>query len=416
MRSRSRVLHPRVLLVLALLDPSAVRGQALTLEEVQQQTLLHHPQVIAAQKTWEAAQAQRSGVRLPPDPQLSLEYEGLPGILDLGQYGERNLELSQVLEYPGKPRFRGRLAEYQAQLAGLDYEFLRLEISAEASAACGRLWAARDLLAQASESQRLAEDFRDKTQRRVAAGDASPLEALRAEVEAGRAVAESAVAANQVQLALAILNTLLGRTPEAALEVSGELEYLPLKAELHTLQQRALEQRADLRAAAIRAESARAGQGLARAGLLPDLELSAGRQHIRQEGPFWRAGFALALPLWSTTGQRGALASARAETAGAEALQTGRKNQALLEIQEAYLGVRTAEIRLLLYRDRVLPGAEEGYQIARRRYDEGTSSYLEVLDAGRALAEARLTLVQALLDHHLAFTMLTRAVGGNLTE
>ncbi len=414
MYPRSRALRSGVLLVLALLGPGAATGQPLTIEEIQQQALLHHPQVIAAQKTWEAAQARRSGVRLPPDPQLSLEYEGLTGIQD--PYGERNLELSQVLEYPGKPRLRGRLAEYQAQLAGLDYESLRLEISAEASAACGRLWAARDLQAQAGERQRLAEDFRDKTQRRVAAGDASPLEALRAEVEAGRAAAESAVAVNQVQLTLAILNTLLGREPEAVLEVSGKLEYLPLKAALHTLQQRALEQRADLRAAAVRAETARAGQDLARTGRWPDLALSAGRQHLQQEGPFWRAGFALTLPVWSTTGRRGALASARAETAGTEALHTGRKDQALLEVQEAYLGVRTAEVRLLLYRDRVLPGAEEGYQVARRRYDEGTSSYLEVLDAGRALAEARLALVQALLDHHLALTQLTRAVGGNLTE
>lgn len=416
MRSRSRVLHLGVLLVLALLDPGVATGQPLTLQEVQQQALLHHPLVIAARKTWEAAQARQRGARLPPDPQLSLQYEGLSRIQDLDQYGERNLELSQVLEFPGKPRFRGRLAEYQAQLAGLEYEALRLEISAAASAACGQLWAARDILAQAGDSQRLAEDFLDKTQRRVAAGDVSPLEALRAEVEAGRATAESATAANQVQLARAKLNALLGQTPDIPIEVSGGLEYLPLNAELPPLQQRALEQRADLRAAAIRAEAARAGQSLARAELLPDLELSAGRQHTRQEGQFWRTGLTLALPLWSIPGQRGALAGARAEAAAAEALQAGQKNQALLEVQEAYLGVRTAEVRLLLYRDRVLPGAEEAYRLARRRYDEGTSSYLEALDAGRALAEARLTLVQALLDHHLALTVLTQAVGGDPTE
>ncbi|MCC7262580.1 MAG: TolC family protein [Candidatus Latescibacteria bacterium] len=414
MRPRSRALRLGVLLVLALLGPDAATGQALSLQEVQQQALLHHPRVIAARKTWEAARARQRGARLPPDPHLSLEYEGLTSFQ--APYGERNLELSQVLEFPGKPRFRSRLAGYQAQLAEADYEALRLEITAAASAACGRLWAARDLLSRAGENLRLAEDFRDKTQKRVEAGDASPLEVLRAEVEAGRVAAEQATAANQLQFARAELNALLGQAPDAPLEVSGGLEYQPLRTELPLLQKRALEQRPDLCAADLRTRAARAGEGLSRAGLVPDLEVSAGRQHVRQEDRYWRTGVALTLPLWSVPAQRGVLAGAQAEAAAAEALQAGRRNQALLEVQEAYLEVRTAEIRLLLYRDRVVPRAEEGYQLARRSYDEGASSYLEILDAGRALAEARLVLVQALLDHHLALARLTQAVGDHLNE
>lgn len=413
MYPRLRALRPGVLLVL-LLGPGMATGQPLSLPEVEEQALLHHPQLTAARETWEAARARMRGARLPPDPQLSLEYEGLTGLQ--APYGERNLELSQVLEFPGIPRLRGRLAGYQAQLAEADYEALRLEIGTAARAACGQLWAARDLLAQADENLRLAEEFRDKTQKRVAVGDLSPLEALRAEVEAGRAAAEQATAANQLQLARARLNALLGRSPDVPVEVSGGLEYQPLHLELPLLQKRALDQRPDLRAAALRAQAARAGEGLSRAAWVPDLELSAGRQHLRQEGRYWRTGLALSLPLWSIPGQRGALAGARAETAAAEALQAGGHTQALLEVQEAYLEVRTAELRLLLYRDRVLPGAEEGYRLARRRYDEGASSYLEVLDAGHALAEARLALVQALLDHHLALALLTRATGGNLSE
>ena len=414
MRPRPRAFRPGLFLLFALLCASAASGQPLTLPEAQQQALLHHPQVIAAHKIWEVAQAQMRGTRWPPDPQISLEYEGLTGIQD--PYGERNLELSQVLEFPGKPRLRGRLARYQAQLAEADYEALRLEISTAASAACGRLWAAGDLLAQAGENLRLAEDFRDKTQKRVAAGDVTPLEALRAEVEAGRAAAEQATAANQLQLARAKLNALLGRAPAAPTEVSGGLEYRPLHTELPLLQDQALEQRPDLRAAALRTQTARAGEGLSRSGWVPDLEVSAGRQHVRQEGRYWRTGLALTLPLWSIPGQRGALAGARAEAAAAEAIQVGSRTQVLLEVEEAYLEVCTAEARLLLYRDRVLPRAEEGYHLARRSYDEGASGYLETLDAGRALAEARLALVQTLLDHHLALARLSQAVGGHLNE
>lgn len=61
-----------------------------------------------------------------------------------------------------------------------------------------------------------------------------------------------------------------------------------------------------------------------------------------------------------------------------------------------------------------LKAAEMGLQLARDRLEAGVAGQLEVRDATVKLAEAKLNLVSALVDHAVARTDLNRAVGGSL--
>lgn len=155
-------------------------------------------------------------------------------------------------------------------------------------------------------------------------------------------------------------------------------------------------------------------QRLATYALLPDLNLGMASQQIRGEGDFWKAGLSLSVPLWAWGKQRGEIAGARTEVARARAEQVALRNQVLLEVQQAHLEVETAQQQVMLYRERVLPNAEEAYRYVRRRYDEGGAGYLEVIDAGRTLAETHTTWVEVLLGYHEAMTELKRAVGGRI--
>jgi outer membrane protein TolC len=61
-----------------------------------------------------------------------------------------------------------------------------------------------------------------------------------------------------------------------------------------------------------------------------------------------------------------------------------------------------------------LAAAEQGLRLARERLDAGAASQLEVRDATLKLAEAKLALVSAVVDHAVARADLNRAVGGTL--
>jgi cobalt-zinc-cadmium efflux system outer membrane protein len=403
-------------LLLALLSATRLLAQPLTQEEAIQRALERNPQVTAAHKAWDAARARLWPARMLPDPELSFEYETLPEALSLDRFGERSIGVTQTLEFPAKPHLRGRVVAQEAQVAWLEYETVRTEVAAEAARAFGQVWAGQRRLGYAEESVRLATEFRDRTQVRVEAGDASRAELLRTEVEAGRAEVEKAAAQQQLGQARAALNALLNQDISTPMELNDSLNYTPMELDLQGLQQEALARRPDLQGFRARLEGAQAAQRLATYALFPDLNLGLASQKIRGEGDYWKAGLGLSVPLWAWGKQRGEIAGARAEVARATAEQVAARNQVLLEVRQAHLEVETAQQQVLLYRDRMLPSAEEAYRYVRRRYDEGGASYLEVIDAGRTLTEARTASVEVLLGYHEAMVELKRAVGGRIGD
>jgi cobalt-zinc-cadmium efflux system outer membrane protein len=411
-----RILALSAVALIFLFSVSYGQGErlTLTLDQAVSWALDHNPKVIAAQKAWDVARSRVWPARMPPDPEVTFEYEALPGAFRLSRFGERNVGFSQTLEFPTKSYLRGRVADRVAQAARRDYESIRIGVAADVTKACGRIWASELSLKYAVETLRLAEAFRDKTWVRVEAGDVSSVEALRAEVEAGRAEAEAGGADNRVTLARAALNALLNRDLSAPIEVMGELTYKRVETDAQALRKTSLEHRPDLQRAQAALEGARAGRGLAASSLLPDLHFGLSRQTIRGAGSFYKTGFGFTVPIWALGRQRGEIAGAGAGLDRAEAEQIEARNRALLEVEETSLNVRTSEKRVLLCRERVLPGAEETYRVVRRRYDEGKSNYLEVIDASRTLAETRTAYVEALLDYHMAVADLTKAVGGTL--
>ena len=80
---------------------------------------------------------------------------------------------------------------------------------------------------------------------------------------------------------------------------------------------------------------------------------------------------------------------------------------------------RARENAVTLYRSSALAqdnlvAADQGLALARERLEAGVASQLEVRDATQKLAEAKLGLVSALVDHAVARADLNRALGGSL--
>lgn len=402
-------------MLLSFAGLGASTAEPLSQDQLIQGALENNPRIRAAHQAWEAARARIWPARMLPDPELSFEYEALPEAPSLSRFGERSIGVAQTLEFPARPYLRGRVAAQEAQTAWLEYEAVRIEVTAEVGKACAQVWAGQRRLGYAEENLRLAAEFRDRTQVRVAAGDVSRAELLRTAVEAGRAEVGKAAAQQQLGLARAALNALLNQELSTPNELSENLNYTPVAFDLQDLQERALVQRPDLQGFRARLEGIVAAQRLATYALIPDLNLGLASQKIRGAGDYWKAGLSLRVPLWAWGKQRGEIASARAGVARAQAEQVAARNQVLLEVQGAFLSVEVAQQQLRCYRDQVLPSAEEAYRIVRRRYDEGGASYLEVIDAGRTLGEVRIAWADIQLDCHIAIAELTKAIGGNQT-
>jgi cobalt-zinc-cadmium efflux system outer membrane protein len=420
MRSKSIVLPCTVLILWSPLSPDA-EERRLSRQDAIRIALEENPEVVAAQKEWEAAKARVIQASALPDPELELEYEELADLTGLGNFGERSFGVTQSLEFPLK-WWRRRCAAQQAargiRLSVL--EATRQGVTLRVKTAYDRVLLNRRRLEYDHENLELIQRFLRKAQLRLEAGDVPPVDVMRAEVEAGRATNRLTQRRSDLSAARAALNTLLGRDTEASSEPADELIYEPVSVgSVSDLKALALNRRPELVGGDWAVASARSTQGVARAALIPDLSIGVFRQTLDAPSgkeDFWRVRIGLALPLWGAARQRGELAEAKAVAERAAAEKDRMRFRAQLEIEEAYLQLTNAEEQVRLFQAKIMGAAERTFEVASRSYQEGKASYLDVLEAQRALIEVREEFVGSLFNYRTALAQLEWAAGGSLSE
>src|SRR6266702_4779078 len=180
-----------------------------------------------------------------------------------------------------------------------------------------------------------------------------------------------------------------------------------------------LERRPDVRSAEASLRAATARIGVAQAARLPTITLTG--QYGSQSTEFskwfasgtniWQAFAGVSIPLF-TQGRPGGeevnIARARAVQARARYEQTVLV--ALREVEDALVALRTAQDRTAA-QERQVVALRRALELADMRYQNGVSSYLDVLDAQRGLFTAELALTGAGRDQLVAAVQLYKAVG-----
>jgi outer membrane protein TolC len=85
------------------------------------------------------------------------------------------------------------------------------------------------------------------------------------------------------------------------------------------------------------------------------------------------------------------------------------------EVRTAYSSFIEAR-EVLDSQKKVVERAEESIRLADARYDAGSGTQLDVLDAQTSLTEARTTQVEAARDYLVARARLERAMGMGVTQ
>ena len=179
----------------------------------------------------------------------------------------------------------------------------------------------------------------------------------------------------------------------------------------------ALENRPDLRGAALYIESLEAGKSEKKASIFPDLAIGIFRQTITEplgRENFWHLTLALEIPIWAFYRQRGSIQEASAEIRQAASQQASLRSNILLEVETAIHEFTAAREQMELFNVRVLSLAEKSYDMALRSYEEGKATYLELMDAQKALTETRIEYTETLFNYRSAVIGLERYIGKDI--
>ena len=330
------------------------------------------------------------------------------------------LDLSYEVDLWGRVRRGFEAARADASARQSDLAAAGLSVQAEVAHTYFTLRSLDNVRGILRETLELRRQARDLIQVRFDAGSAPELDLARANTELESAESDLQTLdrnRNSLQAALAVLTG--AAAPEFTFVDGGhytnEAPVVPpgLPAEL-------LERRPDVASAERAVAAANARIGMARAAYFPVLRLtgsggflSADAQSLfNWDSRVWSLGPSLSIPLF--TGGRGKAETQRARAAQEEATANYRQLVlvALAEVQE-----QLTDLHLLANQGetvgRAWTAARRAAYLARARYEEGASSYLEVVDAERAALGTRREAARVAGQKRLAMVQLIKALGGS---
>lgn len=286
-----------------------------------------------------------------------------------------------------------------------------------------RVLLARERITVQEENLRLLQEQLKTTTDRFEAGTVSGFERLRAEVAVANARTPLITARNDYRLAIESLRQGLGLVAprpdslEKAPEVVGTLEYTPTTFDLPSATQSAHANRPDLQRLAKLTEASEQGVRTARSGYYPNVavvggwELRGGATHSigdSRDGLF--AGVQSNWDIFDGRATAGRVAQARSIVEQTRLTLVESELAADIQVRRAFSTWQEAT-ELVEASRRVVEQAQEAVRLANARYNAGTGTQLDVLQAQVDLTTARTNQVQAYYNYNVAVATLREAMG-----
>lgn len=399
--------------VAGIVCEAAAQAQSapLTREEALERALSDDPNVAAADASRRAVEASVAQAGRWNNPTLEVTRENFEGsgIYGGSERAETTYALRQPFELGGDRGARRDIAESDRDLARIGADLRRLDVAEEVEHAF--------IDAQAAEAVRVVAEERLSVARELAEAVNRRVRAARDPFMAGsRAQARLAEAEIEAESARRAANSARGRL---ASYWAGEGDFA---VELASFEQLIEPPAAALQGGIPDLQLAEAHQGraaaqlrLERARQIPNVDLQAGlREFSETDETALVVGVAVPLQIWDRNSDNIARARAERDRVGhqreAFARAVARQRATLINQLD------TARLEVEGLDSRVIPSSEEALGFASDGYARGAFAYIDVLEAQRALSEARLRRIASLRSYHRALASLARLAGVRAEE
>jgi outer membrane protein, heavy metal efflux system len=322
-------------------------------------------------------------------------------------------ELHQTIEFPGKRALRRALAEKGVEVQELALTGFRNQLTTEVRHAYYALLVSQQVLALKRQELALAQTFADAARRKVEAGFAPEFEATTAEVQV--IGAQKALRETQAKVATtrAALNTLLGRAPRAALEITGVLTAEVVFPNETNLVQQVFTRNPSLRVQAAQVERAGLSLQSARKSRFPDVTVGPSVEYLKDEQTY-DFGITLPLPLWDS--KKGEIVTAQAEQEKAQAEADKLKQEISRDVTSAYQDLESANESLALFTPGLFTKLKNALDAAAQSYADGRTSLLVYLETQRTYYDTQADYFDALQKVYDAQAALESAAGAPLSQ
>jgi outer membrane protein TolC len=319
--------------------------------------------------------------------------------------------LSVPLPWPGRGA-RLDFAKAGVALAGTDQEAARLLARRALRLAWFTVAAREDMAKAAMDRAARVKATADAVALLYESGRVAQLELSRAKADAAMAAADETQVEEEHRIAESVLRRLLGIDSSQRIQVERPLPAFAAEPDIETASAQALARSPAAKAAEARVQSAEAAVRLASALRSPGIAVEGGadRADPTQPGTDYSIGVSVTVPFSGGP----ALDIAKGERDRVLAVRDQTKREIADAVEQAWRTAQAARQRYEALEKDALPAATQSADLAQVAYREGRSDIFRVLDAERALAEARAGLAEAYLAWGVAHADLLNAIGEDL--
>ncbi len=387
-------------------------GPGLTLEKAVALALEGNPRLQVFSLEVRAREALVIQAGLKPNPELSFEVENLAGSGDFSGLdgSEMTLSVGQLMERGGKRARRTEVAELNQDLAGWDYQSVRLDVLADVARAFVSVAYAQERLALSLSFIEVAQQDLAAVKSRVQAGSASPIELTRAEVALATAQLDQSSRTIQLASARNSLAATWGGGSPTIFQVQADFERIMPPPPFAILSSR-ISENPDLARWQTELAQGKATLSLAQAMSAVDLTAMVGLRRLNEPGDN-AAILGLSVPLKFHNKNQGNIRAAeyRLEKALQSREATAITAQAAAKSTYAQLTAAFNEVTSL--RNNILPKADEASRTAYNAYQKGLFNFTDVLAVRLNFFQLQERNLDALARFHAATADLERLVAG----
>jgi outer membrane protein len=420
-----------VLLAVFLLGGVATGQDSMTVEKAVQKVLKTHPAIEQALANTRAAEARISQAKSTWYPDITTEafYTHIgpvpefsfPAFGSIVLAPQDNYDMHVVGRYAlfdfGKTGTAVDLSQSRVQMSRDAMELTKVNLSLQTIRTFYTIILLRRSLQVQDEQIEALIQHLSMTQKRVEAGTATNFDVLTTQVRVATAQNQKVEIQNSLQKQESVLRQLLSIPANYPLLICGSFQPEQISLNADSLDRLALQQRTELKFAHDAEQSAQFQKRLSSLGNLPSLKVSAayGTKNGYEPNIYvmrgnWVWGVQAQVPLFDggrvSHQEEEAEADVQAEQAHTQDVERqihSDVEQAISDVQAALSKVQISEVQL--------QQAHEAVTIARTKYETGSVTNLDLLDAETAESSVRLMNLQALYRFVISKYELDRAIG-----
>ena len=419
-----------VLFLIAIFTAIALaedKADVLKIRWVIDEALRMNPGLQSANLRWDASAEKVLQEKALDDPVMGFTYFGEQ---DQTRVGEKQAAFmaSQKIPFYGKLRLKGEVAEKEAKVFGEKYRTLEREVVAKAKSSFYELFWVHKSINIDEENKGLLQRFVKIAEVKYATAKATQQDVLKAQVELSRIVNELITLEQLKETAIARINTLLNRHPDAPLGTPEEIDITELTVSLEDLYEKAKEISPELSILKYRIERDKAAYELAKKqyypdftfglnyNLINDLPTSVMSSPIGESRDSYTGTLSMNIPIFQKRKYDAGVREADAKLKSSEKAYKNMENVTLFGVKDYHFKVQTAERLVKLYRDSIIPQAEQSLKAAEIGYQAGQVDFLNLIDSQRVLLDFNLAFYRAVADFGINIAELERVVGVELLK